>query len=121
VERQIVERNELSEAVQVGYTRDEELDFEAVVFAFANGESLELQGSLVSEEPYCVSSNYRGAAYDSLVSWSAHDSRLVLRLTEEAAVNMEHPNVLVVEAPDGELPAMVPHIERILGMPPTDE
>jgi hypothetical protein len=109
-----------NQAVQLGYIRDEELDFEAVVFAFEDGESLELQANLVADEPYSVGSNHRGAAYDSVMSWSANDDTLILRFTDEAVAELEYPKVLDVEAPAGELPSMLPHIERILGMPPTE-
>jgi hypothetical protein len=123
VEGATVESNEVAnQAVQVGYLRDEENDFEAVVFAFEDGESLEIARNLVADEPYSVGSNHRGAGPDdSVVSWSAHDDTLILRFTDEAVAELKYPKVLDVEAPAGELPEMLPHIERILGMPPTDE
>jgi hypothetical protein len=122
VEGASVESNEVAnQTVQVGYLRDEENDFEAVVFAFEDGDSLEIARNLVADEPYSVGSNHRGAANDSVVSWSAHDSMLRLRFTDEAAAELKYPKILDVGVPDGELPAILPHIERILGTPPSDE
>jgi hypothetical protein len=106
-------------ASQVGYTRDEDIDVEAVVFAFGNDETLEIQGNLQADEPYCISSNHRGASYSGVEYWSITGTRFTLGLTASTAEDLEYPRELVVEAEAGSLASVRSHIEAILGIAPT--
>lgn len=103
--------------VRVGYVRDEESNFEAVVFLDdATGRSLEIQRSLVSDDQdrrlgmdtYAITAN--GVThYGGVLSWGAEGGRLRLELSPEAsevlgidshvALDMDPRDLATVSAP----------------------
>jgi hypothetical protein len=109
---------------RVAYTRDVDLNFEAlVILDERSGVTMEIQRSLVFDEQdaangmdtYCLVASAGPTHYGGLESWAVDDGMLTLGLSEEAATVLELPaNVEIPVTTVDEAPLRA-HLARLVG------
>jgi hypothetical protein len=109
---------------RVGYTRDADLNFEAlVILDEPSGETLEIQGSLAFDEQdnaagmdtYCLVRNAGATHYGGVESRSVRDGVLALSLSDESAAVLELPANLEISVSAADEELLREHLVRILG------
>lgn len=108
--------------ISAGYLRDEDLNFECLVFRDEAGATLEVQRSLEFEDQdrslgmdtYCIVSSSGASHYGALTSWQITGATLLLDLTVSAADELGLPARLSIPLDDQGVALVREHLQRIL-------
>lgn len=121
------ERMEQSATVRVAYTRDTDLNFEALLILDEDtAEVLEIQRSLRfdeqdranGEDTYCLVASAGPTHYGGLAEWSLEDGVLHLTLTAQAAATLELEEQLQLPVGAEEEEVVREHLAGLVGAPP---
>lgn len=109
---------------RIGYTRDPDLNFEAlVILDESSGDTLEIQVGLSFDEQdvaaamdtYCLVRAAGATHYGGVESWIVGDGILTFYLSEQAATTLELPAEVEVSVRASDEAPLREHLARLVG------